>query len=116
ACREEATPTNVSSRAEHPHELALVIEQAGVAFRHKKRVANLGEFRSGDDCGDDGHSNCNGDDDFVVHGFLLSDIPNWQCLIRELCELPRFFNSWNSCLKARDRRPPSGGGNITFAS
>ena len=41
ACREEATPTNVSSRAECLDELALVIEQAGVTFRHDVNVADL---------------------------------------------------------------------------
>ena len=65
AKRELSTPADVSPRTEDFDELALVIEQAGVAFRHDERVTEfLGDSRDND-------AAKNGDDDYnendVVH-------------------------------------------------
>ena len=42
--REVAAPADVSARAEYLHELALVVEQAGVTFRHQEGVAKVLEL------------------------------------------------------------------------
>src|SRR6185369_12850464 len=63
--REVPTPADVSSRAEHFNELALVVEQSCVAFRHKERPAECLDHRDGDHSAHDGDTNSK--QNFVVH-------------------------------------------------
>jgi len=47
--REVAAPANMVADAENLDELALVIKQAGVAFRHEVRMANAWQLEGRDD-------------------------------------------------------------------
>src|SRR5204863_5838108 len=64
-----ATPANVAACAEYCDELALVVEQPDVAFRHQKRVVKFLH-----QCGEDA-ANENSEDDYcqncVVHMCVL---------------------------------------------
>ena len=63
--REMPTPADVSARAKHHDELALVVKQACVAFRHKERPAECLDHCDGDHSAHDGDTNSK--QNFVVH-------------------------------------------------